>query len=118
MIQMEREYLDKPYSSVCVMSVSILRPAELHSRIKTLLDDGYRKQTVSLWDNGARGLSGTCVFGPTYKHPSELCSWQFVRNGGTLKTITPRSAAQQVFYYFNDRQQTARQQTQASGILF
>lgn len=71
--------------------------------------------SVSHRDNGAKGVyGGACVFGPAHKHPSELSSWQFVRNGGALKTITPHCAALQVFYYFNDRQQIAREQTQAS----
>lgn len=71
--------------------------------------------SVSHWDNGVKGVYGrTCVFGPAYKHPSELSSWQFVRNGGALKTITPHCVALQVFYYFNDRQQIAREHIQAS----
>lgn len=73
--------------------------------------------SVSHWDNGAKGVyGGTCVFGLACKHPSELSSWQFVRNGGALKTITPHCVALQVFYYFNDRQQIAREQTQASFL--
>lgn len=64
-----------------------------------------------------RGVyGGTCVFGPACKHPSELSSWQFVRNGGALKTITPHCVTLQVFYYFNDRQHIAREQTQAPFI--
>lgn len=71
--------------------------------------------SVSHWDNGAKGVyGGTCVFGPAYKHPSELSSWQFVWNDGALKTITPYCVALQVFYYFNDRRPIAREQTQAS----
>lgn len=109
--------------SLCAVCVCVLGPAEsLHSLIKTLLDDRGDRQTasfsppVSLWDNGAGGLKWNLCFWASIQtsiraqQPAICAEWR--------KTRTPRRAAQQVFYYSNDRQQTARKQTQASGYSF
>lgn len=64
-------------------------------------------------DNGAAALKWNLCFWASIQ--TSIRAQQLAICAEWRKTRTHRRAAQQVFYYSNDRQQTARKQTQASG---